>query len=279
MSQHDFDITTADANTGLTMRAAINEALQALASNNSGIAPPATPYAYMFWVDTSTSTPTLKQRDGTNTVWVSLFQLSSAQWLFVNDILINGVTVGLGGGGINTNSCFGRNSLSSNTTGARNTAHGDASLRNNQTGNSNSAFGTSALINSISGSVSSAFGYQSLYNITTGSGNCAFGYASGVNIIGGGSNQTSGNSVYIGNSTRASANGNTNEIVIGGQADGSGSNTVTLGNNSIVTTILKGTLKLNTVPAAHADNAAAIAAGHVAGEIYRTATGVLMVVY
>lgn len=36
MSQHDYSISTADANGGVAFRAAINAALQALASNNLG---------------------------------------------------------------------------------------------------------------------------------------------------------------------------------------------------------------------------------------------------
>jgi hypothetical protein len=39
-------------------------------------------------------------------------------------------------------------------------------------------------------------------------------------ITGGGANQTSTNSLYLGYNTRASANGNTNEIVIGYIAEG-----------------------------------------------------------
>jgi hypothetical protein len=59
-------------------------------------------------------------------------------------------------------------------------------------------------------------------------------------ISGGGTNQTSNNSVYLGYDTRALADGDTNEIVIGASAIGIGSNTVVLGNDSIVTTALKG---------------------------------------
>lgn len=68
MSQHDFDITVSDANTGTTMRAAINAALQALASNNLGTTAPVTTYAGMWWVDTTTGK--LWQRDAANAAWI-----------------------------------------------------------------------------------------------------------------------------------------------------------------------------------------------------------------
>lgn len=66
--QHDFEITTADANTGPSMRAAINEALQALASGSLGLTEPGTPYAGQFWADITSGL--LKQRNSGNTAWV-----------------------------------------------------------------------------------------------------------------------------------------------------------------------------------------------------------------
>ena len=52
--------------------------------------------------------------------------------------------------------------------------------------------------------------------------------------------QTSSNSVYVGMDASAAASGDTNEIVIGYAAQGLGSNTAVLGNDSIEKTILKG---------------------------------------
>jgi microcystin-dependent protein len=70
MSQHDFDITKTDANAGTTVRAAINAALQALASNSSGVGSPTISYAYQFRVDTSVSPAVMYMRNGANSVWV-----------------------------------------------------------------------------------------------------------------------------------------------------------------------------------------------------------------
>lgn len=261
MSQVDFDITAVDANTGITMRAAINAALQALASNNSGATEPAVMYPYQFWMDTTTGT--LNQRNADNTAWTALFVLSATQWTFVNDVLINGVTVGLGGGSLNTNTAIGLETLKNNTTGHHNTATGANSLSSTTTGYDNSAAGSNSLRANV-----------------TGYGNAAFGANAGFYLADGFTGNTqSFDSVFFGSYTSAGGVGNINEIVIGAWTVGAGSNTATLGNDSITKTVLKGVLKLNTVPGVHADNAAALAAGHVAGEIYRTATGVLMVVY
>ena len=68
MSQQDFDIATADANSGPSMRAAINAELQALASNNSGTTAPTTTYAYMWWADVTTGK--LWQRNAANSGWI-----------------------------------------------------------------------------------------------------------------------------------------------------------------------------------------------------------------
>ena len=51
--------------------------------------------------------------------------------------------------------------------------------------------------------------------------------------------KTSNSSLYLGYGTRALADGDTNEIVIGSSAIGNGSNSVTLGNTSITKTILQ----------------------------------------
>lgn len=73
--QHDMEITAADANTGVTVRAAINTALQALVSNSSGATEPTTKYAYQFWADTTAGL--LKQRNAANTAWITIGTLAS----------------------------------------------------------------------------------------------------------------------------------------------------------------------------------------------------------
>jgi hypothetical protein len=121
-----------------------------------------------------------------------------------------------------------------------NTFLGKGSGAYNTTGNQNSAIGMRALYSNTTGYSNSAVGMQALYSNTTGYSNSATGMQAGRYISGGGTNQTSNNSVYLGYDTRALADGDTNEIVIGASAIGIGSNTVVLGNDSIVTTALKG---------------------------------------
>lgn len=67
MSQHDFNITPADANTGVEYRAAVNAALQALAGLSNGPTAPTTTYPYQLWADTTTYW--IKQRNSSNTGW------------------------------------------------------------------------------------------------------------------------------------------------------------------------------------------------------------------
>jgi len=75
MSQHDMDIATGDANTGATMRIAINAAIQALASTNSGATEPSTMYAFQMWTDTANDL--LKIRNAANNAWITIGTLSA----------------------------------------------------------------------------------------------------------------------------------------------------------------------------------------------------------
>lgn len=73
-AQHDFEITTADANTGVTFRAAVNASLQALASLSSGATAPSTTYAFQLWADTGNDQ--LKIRNAANSGWIVVGKLS-----------------------------------------------------------------------------------------------------------------------------------------------------------------------------------------------------------
>jgi hypothetical protein len=80
-----------------------------------------------------------------------------------------------------------------------------------------------------------------LENNTTGSYNTAFGYQAGYFISGGSVPvTTSSNSLFLGPSTEALANGDANEIVIGYGAIGHGSYTTTIGGPSTVKTYITG---------------------------------------
>ena len=122
-----------------------------------------------------------------------------------------------------------------------------------QTGLGNSTyFGDGAgVVDDLSNNNNVGVGYQALAANTTGNNNSAQGYNAGRYIADGATaNATTSNSVYAGADTRASADGVTNENVFGYNAIGSGSNTVTLGNDDITNTILKGKVGIGTTPTA-----------------------------
>lgn len=147
--------------------------------------------------------------------------------------------------------------------GTRNTAIGVDNQLNVTTGDSNVSLGSSCLEQLTTGTSNIAIGHLSS-QLSNGSGNVFIGFANSRLYTSGQSNvsigrngsyyDTSGNivtsfnrGVYIGENTKLSAaSGNANEIVIGYEAEGLGSNTVVLGNNSIVTTALKGNVGIGT---------------------------------
>ena len=67
---HDYDLAN---QSGASFRADLNNALQAILTNNSSASAPSTTAAYMFWADTTTGT--LKIRNSSNNGWVELLQL------------------------------------------------------------------------------------------------------------------------------------------------------------------------------------------------------------
>lgn len=75
MSQHDFSIANQTASIA---RADINNALQALASNNSGNSAPSTTYANMWWYENDTNL--LKIRNESDNGWISVAYLDGSNW-------------------------------------------------------------------------------------------------------------------------------------------------------------------------------------------------------
>jgi len=172
------------------------------------------------------------------------------------------------------NAFFGADSGLSNTVGTRNSIFGYRAGFDNTTGSENSFFGTQSGFNNVGGVENSFFGYQSGSSNTEGQFNSFFGRRSGEsntdgesnNVLGhngliknisGSENISIGNnsanvdnlavnvtsvnqSIFLGNNTKPLANGGTNEVVIGYNAVGNGSNTITLGNTSNVRTYNKG---------------------------------------
>jgi hypothetical protein len=148
-----------------------------------------------------------------------------------------------------SNTAIGNNSLL-NSTGASNTALGFQSLYTNSSGGGNVAIGANSLLSNTTGNNNVSNGFGSLNFNTTGSNNVADGFYAGRFIADGTTaNTITNNSIYLGNNTKALANNQTNQIVIGDSATGLGSNTAVLGNDSITLTGLKGNVAIGATSA------------------------------
>jgi len=172
---------------------------------------------------------------------VSLGNATSDTITSAADITVNSLTVGRGGGGVSTNTAVGVSALASNSTGSINTAIGNTALTANTTGASNVAVGDGTLSANTTGSFNTGFGRRSLLNnngssntaagngalssLSAGSFNTAIGRLSGSGVI------TATGGIYIGY-FNLGTDLSTNEIVIGTQTTGFGSNTAVIGANT-----------------------------------------------
>jgi hypothetical protein len=87
-----------------------------------------------------------------------------------SDGVINGVTVGKGGGNVSTNSILGYQALNSNTSGGNNTAAGYQAGLSNTTGTNNTNIGTYAGYSATTASDNTFVGYAAGPNVGTGTG-------------------------------------------------------------------------------------------------------------
>ena len=161
------------------------------------------------------------------------------------DAIVNDLTIGKGGGGIVTNTALGKSSLVNNTTGVLNTGVGYLSLSSNTEGYKNVGVGYKALNSNTTGDYNTAIGEQSLSHLSTGDSNTAIGRLSGFSGSGGALISSASDSVFLGHDSRPLANGQTNQIVIGSDAKGNGSNTATIGNANITDNYFIGNVRSN----------------------------------
>jgi hypothetical protein len=146
------------------------------------------------------------------------------------------------------NSAFGTEALYTNTSGNGNIAFGVHALRLNTSGAENCAFGGGPMYQNTTGGYNTAIGSLAYYYKSTGSYNVAVGFQAGYNFgtPRSGSNVTSAtNCTLIGTYATPLTSGSTNEIVIGYDAIGKGSNTVSIGNSSITATHLTGLVNIS----------------------------------
>lgn len=176
----------------------------------------------------------------------------------INNVAI-GWQSGMSGDSPINNVSVGANSLRFNRFGQGNVAIGYEALYLT-TNDANTAMGSMALRSTSTGIRNTSIGNESLYSNTTGVANVAIGHQAGryrgeftafdfpndldnedVSAL---SRTTGTGGIYIGQWSRASANGTVKEIVIGAEALGLGSNTAVIGATSQVSATIYGTLNL-----------------------------------
>jgi len=103
MATHDYII---DNQTAPNFRADVNNALQAIVSQNSNATPPATTYANMLWYETDTDT--LWKRNEANSAWISMGVFDESLGTFtpsgvsVNTASVLSATAGASWGAVGT---------------------------------------------------------------------------------------------------------------------------------------------------------------------------------
>jgi hypothetical protein len=225
-----------------------------------------------------TITPTT-DFNGTVVLSIKTIGTSAASSTFASSALV--VATEIRASDIASNLFFGRNAGRRNTTGSGNTYVGSQSGINITTGTSNTFLGSATgqnttisndntfignavgsnntiggfntFVGSVAGNLNTTgnnntfLGRSAGQNNTTGFSNVFVGNDSGRFITGGSTaNATSNQSVFIGQNTRAAADNQTNQIVIGTGTTGLGSNTTVIGNSSTTLTALYGDLLLGT---------------------------------
>jgi len=199
-----------------------------------------------FVLSNSINIPFLNYDLTDKTVWNNGFGDNSYNTSFGEEVLKNNTT------GYN-NTGIGYFSLVSNTTGTNNTANGPYALNANVNGSNNAAFGPGSLAGNISGDNNAAFGGNTLGLQTVGSRNSALGFGAFENLEIGDDNiaigynsgwtqDTINQSVLIGTGAEVLGNNQINQIVIGYNAIGNGSNTGTYGNSSITDNYFSGNI-------------------------------------
>lgn len=240
--------------------------------------------------DQTANTGKFLTTDGSSTSWVALSGVS--QWITTGsdiyyttgkvgigtitpsakltvvggDALINTVTLGLGSGGVSTNTVFGYQGLGTNTTGHDNVALGYQALSTESTASFNVAIGSGALKVATNGS-NTAVGYNAGTNITTGNENTAIGYTSLNGAAGNGNTAIGAFSLQ--------ANTGLGNTAIGYDAlhsAGSGNNNVAIGRSSLGlatsgTNVAVGFTSLGSITTGTGNTAVGISAGYGDGTL------------
>ena len=88
MAQHDYNLVN---QSGADFRADLNNALSAIATNNSGANQPSTTFAYEWWIDTTNNV--IKLRNSANNAWITLpISITADNTVDINAGTVNGIT-------------------------------------------------------------------------------------------------------------------------------------------------------------------------------------------
>jgi hypothetical protein len=139
-----------------------------------------------------------------------------------------------GVGNNNGSNVFIGESAGSSAVGSGSVIIGAGSAASSSSGSLNCFIGFQVALYASSGAENCAFGRASLLSLGTGSQNIAMGQDSGA-YRGSGfdANENPSNSVFLGAFSKASGSNQTNQIVVGHNAVGEGSNTARIGNSSV----------------------------------------------
>lgn len=185
------------------------------------------------------------------------------------------------------NTAIGNYAMYASTTATGNVAVGTSALQNHTTGNYNTAVGFHALesrVGNLTGSANIGLGLQAGRAVTTGSNNILIenttndGISTGsFNIILDGRNKsgvtTGSGNVIIGGYDGVFPATMAETIVIG-----TGTGTQRFKIDSTGKAFLLGAINVGAVPT-YADNTEALAGGLLAGDVYKTSVGILMITY
>jgi hypothetical protein len=139
------------------------------------------------------------------------------------------------------NTFVGTSAGQNNGVGSDNTYIGHRAGNSNISGSNNTLVGKSAGFDNAVGNRNTLLGTEAGYVATSGDDNLMLGYRAGA-ITNNVQNLTNSNtSIFLGSDARG-VNNASNQIVIGALAEGNGSNTVVIGNTSIISTTLRGSV-------------------------------------
>ena len=144
-------------------------------------------------------------------------------------------TINYGGNGVTTNTAYGYDALTSNTTGAYNVGVGFDALKLSTSGQFSTAVGYSALSSNLIGSTNTAVGALALQKNVAGISNTAIGHGSLAEVIGNGAISGSYNTA-IGSYSQASNVSGERNVSVGVSAlnqNNSGGYNVAIGNYSL----------------------------------------------